>query len=685
MKGLLLLFVAHGAAYSPAVRLSRTALGRARVDVQLASDALDSAALRELDDWEDESPPHGLDHFMQSLKTGGTPIEERIDTPPPGYVPFAERADLALGTAGLEDPADGDFFDKYMDTLKRPTSVSDDHPVVLRGDQAHDAWLASLKTGGTPVEERSLTPPPGYTPVMERLAGALGVSAERVYAKATNSRADPFDLWMETRATGGTPVEERDMTLPEGHVPFNSGFSSDERHAKERAAKVEVLGRAAASAQGRAQLVQQQAREQAERALQAEQAMQAQRVQQQAAAAAPAQAKAARSAASDVTKAPAPAALPRQQQAAQAAAPAPAPQRVPAMAMSMSIGSPAKASADAESAAVEQAMRGLLAWLAQPAEARRGDAGVACAHSPALRCAAPPRPAPPCPALRCAALCCAHRSSAVQTTGAPALSCSRQLCPPPARPPSPMASRRLSAALASLQASLPAPSGKPLRAAELPPPAATMAAYSGAGAMRPPTPSAAVAPVRLAAPAPPAVEPVAPVRAAAAPAAPPRPPSVAPAPARRAAAPALGYDPEDIEPERLVFEAAPLDEVLGTKRPKPAEPLGPNTGLKAYLASLPDEDTPLPSGVEELRGYSTQYKIPGMENMSAKEYRAVRARASAPAAPAAARHWPHVAAARSRAPRAASDHPSICRPPPLCSPPLLPRPRRRWTRRSRAR
>lgn len=139
--------------------------------------------------------------------------------------------------------------------------------------------------------------------------------------------------------------------------------------------------------------------------------------------------------------------------------------------------------------------------------------------------------------------------------------------------------------------------------------------------MRPPAPTEAVPPARIAQPA----QPIAPPRAAV-----PAPP--------RAPAPALAYDPEDIEPERLQFEDKSADELLGGKaaaggsaaRPKRAAPLsGPNSGLRAYLATLPDEGAPLPSGVEELRGYSTQYKIPGMESMSMKEYRAVSAAARA--------------------------------------------------------
>lgn len=223
MRTNLLIFCAlavRAAAYAPAAGpRARGALVRARA--QLSSGGIDATALAELDGWDDEPTTQRHDDYMASLKTGGTPTEERVLEPPEGYVPLSERADIAMGTAGVVAAPGMDAIDKYMATLKREQPPpSDDQPIVLRGDQAHNMWLASLKTGGTPVDERSLEPPPGYIPAMERLARNMGVDAGEVYEGVAKGTADPFDVWMASRKTGGTPEEERDLTVPDGHVPF---------------------------------------------------------------------------------------------------------------------------------------------------------------------------------------------------------------------------------------------------------------------------------------------------------------------------------------------------------------------------------------------------------------------------------------------------------------------------------
>lgn len=358
------LLAASAAAYGPAARLgARGAAGRAHVRLASSDGGLDASALSELESWgdDDEGGASRVTHddWMASLKTGGTPVEERLDAPPPGYVPFAERADEVMGTAGAEE-TDGDAFEKYMATLRRPQSVDPDHPVTLRGDQAHEAWLAALKTGGTPAEERDLTPPPGYTPALERMAKSLGVSPDFVNERAAES--DPFDAWMETLRTGGTPDAQRDLTVPEGHVPFELGASAssaDGYAERQSAAKEEVLKRVA---QARQQVAQQR------KAAQAQPAQQAFKPTPKPQPAAAAKAPPPPSAANDVLPAPTAVA------------------RAPLSALSMSLG----AEEPAEAAAVAQATRGLLAWLAQPADSRQGEAGAAYARAPLLAARAPP-------------------------------------------------------------------------------------------------------------------------------------------------------------------------------------------------------------------------------------------------------------------------------------------------------
>ncbi|KAJ1634212.1 hypothetical protein T492DRAFT_516997 [Pavlovales sp. CCMP2436] len=211
---------------TPALGMARAPLAWpraiARSAVRLSSSEerrsveIDAASLRDLSSWDDEEEDvslKGVDSYMTSLKTGGTPERERDLAPPAGWVPFSNRGDVVVGDV------ESDAYERYMMTLRRDSSVDPDAPVVLRGDQAIDSWLGSLKTGGTPESERNMVPPDGYIPSMDRLAMSMGVRGEEIYAKAERE-GDAHDIWMDSLRTGGTPENERDMEAPEGYMPY---------------------------------------------------------------------------------------------------------------------------------------------------------------------------------------------------------------------------------------------------------------------------------------------------------------------------------------------------------------------------------------------------------------------------------------------------------------------------------
>jgi hypothetical protein len=227
--------------YGPSAALSRAAV---RLVSPSSSSELDASALSELDTWDEEdSSADPFDSYMSQLKTGGTPQEERVLQPPPGYVPMVSRGASSSSAPVLDelDPsaedAEGlDLLDRYMSTLKRPElqpQTDEDESVELKGDQAHENWLASLKTGGTPVEERILQPPPGYTPMVEKMASTMGVGTEDVLeAVESDGAGDAFDAWMESLRTGGTPEEQRVLEPPPGYIPFSSQFATERRGAQ---------------------------------------------------------------------------------------------------------------------------------------------------------------------------------------------------------------------------------------------------------------------------------------------------------------------------------------------------------------------------------------------------------------------------------------------------------------------
>lgn len=307
--------------------------------------------------WDEDEDEDALSSYFSSLKTGGTPEAERVLEPPPGYVPFALRAEGVTPGDLESDPDAADALDRYLATLKAPAredAADDETPITLKGDQALDKWLLSLKTGGTPEAERVLTPPEGYVPMLERQSRALGLETE-VVLSAAQKDGDAMDAWMESLRTGGTPEHERVLVPPEGHVPFSQMAQAGSGGRRPRGG--------AAAAQGPAAQAAARMRAMAPPPAKPKPAPQPVAPPPQPVAAAPARAPSPSPVMITAPVAPAPVTL-------VVAPPAPAPVRT-LVGATMSAATPS-----AEEAMLDEAMHGLGAWLARPAGARNGEAGA---------------------------------------------------------------------------------------------------------------------------------------------------------------------------------------------------------------------------------------------------------------------------------------------------------------------